>query len=113
VPAHAHTAVSPGFPNFFMMMGPHSPVGNYSVVAIAETQAEHITDWITQWRARRFDMTSPTDAATAQLNSDMRAAMPNTTWVNGCTLAARQGRFSGSCRAHDSWPYGRVGGVCW
>ena len=31
----------PGFPNFFMLMGPHSPVGNYSLTAIAEAQEPH------------------------------------------------------------------------
>jgi len=32
------TVALPGFPNFFMLIGPHSPFGNQSLVAIAETQ---------------------------------------------------------------------------
>lgn len=39
--AHLTVAV-PGFPNFFMLLGPHSPIGNYSLTAIAEMQARHI-----------------------------------------------------------------------
>ena len=34
---HAYRSVAvPGFPNLFMLMGPHSPIGNQSLVIIAE-----------------------------------------------------------------------------
>jgi cation diffusion facilitator CzcD-associated flavoprotein CzcO len=36
------TVALPGFPNFFTMTGPHSPVGNYSVTATAEAQARAV-----------------------------------------------------------------------
>jgi cation diffusion facilitator CzcD-associated flavoprotein CzcO len=82
----AHLTVSlPGFPNFFMLMGPHSPVGNYSLTAIAETQATHVLDWIQRWRRAEFDTVAPTQAATASFNAEMRAAMPDTVWTAGCT----------------------------
>jgi len=82
----AHLTVSlPGFPNFFMLMGPHSPVGNYSLTAIAETQAGHILEWIQRWCRREFDTVAPTQAATDSFNAEMRAAMPDTVWTTGCT----------------------------
>ncbi|MBJ8348736.1 NAD(P)/FAD-dependent oxidoreductase [Antrihabitans sp. YC2-6] len=79
------TVAIPGFPNFFMIMGPHSPVGNYSLVAIAETQCKHIVRWIEKWRAGTFDSVAPTPEATAGFNAEMRAALPNTVWATGCT----------------------------
>jgi cation diffusion facilitator CzcD-associated flavoprotein CzcO len=82
----AHLTVAlPGFPNFFMLMGPHSPVGNYSLIAIAETQSRHIEQWIQRWRAGIFDSVEPTAEATDRFNADMRAALPNTVWATGCT----------------------------
>lgn len=82
----AHLGVAlPGFPNFFMLMGPHSPVGNYSLTAIAEAQAGHITGWIQRWRGREFDSVAPTEQATDKFNASMHAAMPNTVWATGCT----------------------------
>jgi len=82
----AHLTVSlPGFPNFFMLLGPHSPVGNYSLTAIAETQASYIVNWIQRWRRREFDTVAPTQAATDRFNAEMQVAMPDTVWATGCT----------------------------
>jgi hypothetical protein len=87
------TVSVPGFPNYFMMIGPHSPVGNFSLTAIAEAQAAHIRDWMLRWGRREFDAVMPTAAATAAFNDEMRAAMPNTIWTTGC----------------DSWYLGKDG----
>lgn len=38
-PTAYRSVAVPGFPNLFMMMGPHSPIGNQSLVPIAEDQA--------------------------------------------------------------------------
>jgi cation diffusion facilitator CzcD-associated flavoprotein CzcO len=90
----AHLTVAlPGFPNFFMLMGPHSPVGNYSLTTIAENQAEHILGWIRRWQSDQFDSVAPTQQATDQFNAEMRAAMPDTVWATGC----------------DSWYLGKDG----
>lgn len=82
----AHLGVGlPGFPNFFMLIGPHSPVGNYPLTAIAESQGRHILRWIQRWSDREFDTVAPTVAATQRHNAAMRAAMPDTIWASGCT----------------------------
>jgi cation diffusion facilitator CzcD-associated flavoprotein CzcO len=75
----------PGFPNLFMMVGPHSPIGNQSLVPIAEDQANYVMWWIEQLRAGRVLAAAPTEAATKQYNEDMKAAMPQTIWVTGCS----------------------------
>ena len=82
----AHLTVGlPGFPNFFMLIGPHSPVGNYALTAIAETQADHILGWVQRWRSGVIDTVAPTLEATERFNAEMREAMPNTVWATGCT----------------------------
>jgi cation diffusion facilitator CzcD-associated flavoprotein CzcO len=74
----------PGFPNMFMMMGPHSPVGNQSLVPIAEDQADYALWWIKQIRDGHVATAAPTAEATRQYNASMKAAMPQTVWVTGC-----------------------------
>jgi cation diffusion facilitator CzcD-associated flavoprotein CzcO len=90
--AHRTVAIA-GFPNFFMLMGPHSPVGNYSLVAIAEAQAGYAMRWIRMWRDGRLATVAPTGEAMARFNDDMRSAMPDTIWMTGC----------------DSWYLGKDG----
>jgi cation diffusion facilitator CzcD-associated flavoprotein CzcO len=90
--AHRTVAIA-GFPNFFMLMGPHSPVGNYSLVAIAEGQADYAMRWIRMWRDGRVSAVAPTGEAMARFNDEMRSAMPDTIWVTGC----------------DSWYLGKDG----
>ena len=41
-PRAYQTVALSGFPNFFMMLGPHSPVGNLTLTTVAESQADHI-----------------------------------------------------------------------
>jgi len=74
----------PGFPNLFMLMGPHSPIGNQSLVPIAEDQADYAMWWIEQLRDGRVHTAAPTEAATKDYNERMKAAMPQTIWVTGC-----------------------------
>jgi cation diffusion facilitator CzcD-associated flavoprotein CzcO len=75
----------PGFPNLFMMMGPHSPIGNQSLVPIAEDQANYVMWWIKQLRDGHVVAAAPTDVATKEYNESMKAAMPQTIWVTGCS----------------------------
>jgi cation diffusion facilitator CzcD-associated flavoprotein CzcO len=83
-PRAYRTVALPGFPNHFMLMGPHSPVGNYSLTEIAETQAGYITAWIQQWQAGAYDTAAPTATATERFNADLREALPGTVWATGC-----------------------------
>jgi cation diffusion facilitator CzcD-associated flavoprotein CzcO len=83
-PVAYRTVALPGFPNFFMMLGPHSPIGNQSLVAVAETQSDYALRWVEEMRAGRVAAAAPTPEATARFNQEMRSAMPSTVWVTGC-----------------------------
>jgi cation diffusion facilitator CzcD-associated flavoprotein CzcO len=83
-PRAHQTAAMPGFPNFFMMLGPHSPVGNLALTFVAESQADYILRWIRGWRRGEFDTVEPLESATDDFNARLRAAMPDTVWTTGC-----------------------------
>ncbi|WP_375341727.1 flavin-containing monooxygenase [Patulibacter defluvii] len=99
-PRAYRTVSLPGFPNFFMLMGPHSPVGNYSLTAIAETQATYVLRWIDRWRAGRLATVQPTPEATDRFNASMRAAMPGTVWTTGC-----DSWYLGADGLPELWPW--------
>ena len=82
---HAYRSIAvPGFPNLFMLMGPHSPIGNQSLIIIAETQADYVMSWIDEIRAGRISSAAPTEVATKDYNEQMKADMPQTVWLTGC-----------------------------
>lgn len=83
--AYAYRSVAvPGFPNMFMLLGPHSPIANQSLIPIAEDQANYALWWITQIRDGRVKVVAPTETATKLYNEQIKAALPHTTWVSGC-----------------------------
>jgi hypothetical protein len=65
-------------------MGPHSPFGNQSLIAVAETQADYVVEWLRMLRDGRVAQAAPTTEATSRYNDEMRLAMPSTVWVTGC-----------------------------
>jgi len=83
-PRAYRTIAVPGFPNLFMLMGPHSPVGNHSLIAVAETQAAYVVEWIERMRRDGMTSVSPKPEATVAFNETMRDAMPGTVWTTGC-----------------------------
>lgn len=90
----AYRSVSiPGLPNMFMLMGPHSPIGNFSLIAVAEAQTNYILAKIDDWARGRFQTCAPSVAAMDDYNDFLRRAMPGTVWVTGC----------------DSWYLGKNG----
>ncbi|MCW2855579.1 MAG: monooxygenase [Marmoricola sp.] len=84
-PRAYQTVAVPGFPNFFMFMGPNSPVGNYALTAIAETQAGYALTWIARWRRQEFESAMPTAEATDRFYVGVDEALPDTVWATGCT----------------------------
>lgn len=80
--AHRGVAV-PGFPNFFMLLGPHSPIGNYSVIAISEAQAQYVMRFVELFRQGKASRIEPRADEMKRYNDAMRAALPKTVWVAG------------------------------
>lgn len=82
-PAYRSVAL-PGFPNFFMLCGPNSPIGNFSVIRISEVQLGYITQLLQTLRAGDCRALEPTAAATTRFLAEVREAMKKTVWVSGC-----------------------------
>jgi cation diffusion facilitator CzcD-associated flavoprotein CzcO len=74
----------PGFPNFFLMLGPNTPIGNYSVIAMSEVQSRYVLQLIDHWRRARLETVEATEAAKVRYNNYLKAGMGKTVWVGGC-----------------------------
>lgn len=82
----AHRAVAvPGFPNLFLLVGPNSPIGNFSLIMIAEMQLDYIMQLVAQVRAGRGRAVAPRAEACTAFNAQVREAMKKTVWVSGCS----------------------------
>jgi len=81
----AYNAISvPGFPNFFMLNGPSAPVGNFSLIEVAELQFAYIQQLIDQVRSGACREISASPAAMARYDEDRVEAAKDTIWASGC-----------------------------
>jgi cation diffusion facilitator CzcD-associated flavoprotein CzcO len=74
----------PGFPNFFLMLGPNAPIGNYSVIAMSEVQTQYLLKLIDHWRQGTLETVEATEEAKVRYNEHIKAGMGKTVWVGGC-----------------------------
>lgn len=74
----------PGFPNLFFLAGPNSPIGNISVIDVAETQARYILACLERLREEGMLSIEPSRGATEEFNRSLKDAMKGTLWVTGC-----------------------------
>jgi len=81
----AYFAVTlPGFPNFFMLNGPTGPVGNFSLIDIAERQWGYIDQLLDVLRRGEARALAPTDEAHADYEERRIAAAKKTIFGSGC-----------------------------
>jgi cation diffusion facilitator CzcD-associated flavoprotein CzcO len=74
----------PGFPNNFLMLGPNTPIGNYSVVEMSEVQCNYLLQLVERWRNREFDEIDVTTSTADRFLKYIKAGMSKTVWVGGC-----------------------------
>ena len=80
----AHRAVAiPGFPNFWMLEGPTSPVGNLSLITISEHQVDYVISMLNRMKADGLSAISARERAFDNYNHAMEQAIGNTTWATG------------------------------
>lgn len=81
----AHRGVMlPRFPNLFMIMGPNSPLTNFSVIAVAEWQINYIMQLAEQILSNKASTIAPNPQATKKFNESLVAKSPGTIWTTGC-----------------------------
>jgi cation diffusion facilitator CzcD-associated flavoprotein CzcO len=74
----------PGFPNFFMLNGPNSPVGNFSLIEVAELQFAYVLQLVDQIRSGACREVAPSPAAMERFDAERREAAKTTIWNTGC-----------------------------
>jgi cation diffusion facilitator CzcD-associated flavoprotein CzcO len=81
----AYLAISvPDFPNFFMLNGPNGPVGNFSLIDVAELQFGYIMQLVEQVRTGACHEVSASRAAMQRFEAERRQAARTTIWQSGC-----------------------------
>ena len=81
----AYLSISiPGFPNLFMLNGPNGPVGNFSLIEVAELQFGYILQLVELLRTGRCRELSPSHEATERFEAERVFAAKNTIWATGC-----------------------------
>lgn len=98
---HAYLAISvPAFPNFFLLQGPTSPVGNFSLIEVAELQVEYILPLIEAVRSGTCREISASPDAMRRFEDERREAAKSTIWATGC-----RSWYIGRDGLPTAWPF--------
>ena len=100
----AYMSISiPEFPNFFMLNGPNGPVGNFSLIQIAEYQVAYILQLMEKIRAGECREISANSAATLRFEKDRSNAAKQSIWATGCNSW-----YLDKNGVPASWPWSRA-----
>jgi cation diffusion facilitator CzcD-associated flavoprotein CzcO len=81
----AYLSISiPEFPNLFMINGPNGPVGNFSLIEVAELQVGYLLQLIDHIRSGTATEVCATYDALAEFEVAREEASRQTVWVTGC-----------------------------
>ena len=81
----AYMAISiPHFPNLFMLNGPNAPVGNFSLIDVAELQFAYIMQLIDKIVSGECKEISVSSEAAKRFDSERQEASKTTIWATGC-----------------------------
>jgi cation diffusion facilitator CzcD-associated flavoprotein CzcO len=98
----AYLAITmPDFPNFFMLNGPNGPVGNFSLIDIAEHQWHYIAQLIDKLCGGYCDEISPRHQAMQEFEAERVAAAKETVWYRGGCSSW----YLGKDGVPSSWPW--------
>jgi cation diffusion facilitator CzcD-associated flavoprotein CzcO len=97
----AYYAVTvPHFPNFFLLNGPTGPVGNFSLIDIAERQWAYIEQLVDLLRTGRCSAVSPSLAALEDYEVRRTEAARRTVFASGC-----KSWYLDAAGAPQVWPW--------
>lgn len=92
----------PEFPNFFMLNGPNGPVGNFSLISIAEAQVAYILDLMSEAKARHCREITVRRQAAESWEGLRREAAKKSIWSTGC-----RSWYLDKHGVPASWPWSR------
>ncbi|PPQ63112.1 hypothetical protein CVT24_005823 [Panaeolus cyanescens] len=73
-----------GFPNYFMMLGPGTPVNTGPSVVPFEVQADYILKMVDRWQTENIHSLAPKAEAVAELAAFRDNFMKGTVWTQNC-----------------------------
>jgi cation diffusion facilitator CzcD-associated flavoprotein CzcO len=82
--AHLGSTV-PGFPNFFIMLGPNTGLGHNSMVYMIESQIAYVMDALRELREQGADIVEVRPEVEARHHEEVQRRMQGTVWNTGCT----------------------------
>ncbi len=82
--AYLGTTVS-GFPNMFLLIGPHTGLGHNSMVYMIESQLNYILDCLRMMKRRKVRAVDVKAEAQEAFDAEMQRRMKNTVWMSGCS----------------------------
>jgi cation diffusion facilitator CzcD-associated flavoprotein CzcO len=91
-----------GFPNMFMLMGPHSPLINVPVHESVELQVDYIVQLLELLGRSEIKSAAPSAPAAERWRAEIRAGMAPTVWANGC-----ESWYIGPDGVAVQWPFTR------
>ena len=74
----------PSFPNMFLLNGPNGPVGNFSLIQIAEMQLDYVLQLLAKLRSGECREISASPSATAAFDKARIEAAKGAIWSTGC-----------------------------
>ena len=81
----AYRGVSvPDFPNWFMLGGPNSPIGNFSFLRTVEHQLNYVLQLVALLRDGQACEIAARPESTAVYNDALKAKMAGSIWASGC-----------------------------
>ena len=83
IAAHRTIAV-PGFPNFFLVVGPNSGLGHNSVILMIEAQVKYIISLINSACADGVKLIEPKDEAAKEYDRQTQSALRGRVWAANC-----------------------------
>ncbi|RDL40439.1 Monooxygenase [Venustampulla echinocandica] len=90
------------FPNYFMFLGPYSPVANGPTLAAIEAQADHILKLLDRYQTEPIHRLSPQPAAEADFSSHVATFMTKAVYSEGCRSGHKNHTING--RVPTLWP---------
>lgn len=83
-PISYRTIAIPGFPNYFTLFGPYSPIGNNSVIENSELQVGYVMACLDLIGVGNVKSMNPKMDVSLRLKDEMRVNMKDTVWASGC-----------------------------
>ncbi|PFH50242.1 hypothetical protein AMATHDRAFT_4151 [Amanita thiersii Skay4041] len=93
---------APGFPNYFIFLGPNSPVANGPVLIAVEAQADYMLKMINRWQTENIHSFSPKMEAVDDFLAHKDEFMKKTVWEEDCRSWYKSNSTSGKVTA--IWP---------